>query len=250
MPAYNAHLTLESAMLSVLSQTHSALELIVVDDHSSDDTLSIACDIATRDSRVRVIANDENLGVSRSRLKGIKAASSEWIALLDSDDMWLPEKLEKQVVCQSSTSASLVFTGSGFMDERGKVIDWVLHVPSEMDYEGVLKQNLISNSSVLIERELLLKHLVCRDDIHEDFACWLSMLKSGVVAQGVDEPLLIYRLSSTSKSGNKIHSALMNWRTYRLNGLGMFASIRYMISYTFNGIQKYRAIARAESRMG
>lgn len=191
-----------------------------MDDCSTDLTLELASCIASRDDRVRVIASERNEGVSYSRRKGALAASYEWIALLDSDDMWTPNKLEKQVQLQSDTGARLLYTGSGFMNADGEPIGWVLHVPDGMDYKATLDQNLISNSSVLVDWQLFLAHMVCRDDIHEDFACWLSILKGGELAYGIDEPLLTYRLSASSKSGNKVKSALMNWRTYRFSGLG------------------------------
>lgn len=129
------------------------------------------------------------------------------------------------------------------MNTHGEKINWVFHVPSKVDYRGLLKQNLISNSSVLVRKALYLKYISTdknSDLTHEDFVCWLRMLKDGYIAYGVDQPLLIYRLSSNSKSGNKFKAAKMNWNTYRTVGLSFPASCYYMFWYTVNGLKKYK----------
>lgn len=240
MAAYNAERTIEEAARSVLAQTFKNYELIVINDCSTDATASIVDKLAKTDSRIRLFTNDTNFGVSRTRHKGVENAKGEWLAFLDSDDVWTADKLEKQIKLQRDKKASLLFTGSAFMDEDGKLIDWRLHVPAEIGYRKLLKQNLISNSSVLVRKELYMEHEAIGDEMHEDFACWLGILKKGYKAYGVDEPLLVYRLSVTSKSGNKIKAAKMNWNTYRNIGLNVMSAVYYMIWYMVNGIIKYR----------
>ena len=239
MPAYNAEKTLERAVDSVLEQTYPYLELIIVNDCSKDHTLQIAQAYADKDVRVRVLTNEKNSGVSQTRHRAVEAAKGEWIAFLDSDDAWAPNKIEKQLALHEKQNAKLIFTGSAFMDADGNPIDWQLHVPETIQYKKLLKQNLISNSSVLVEKACYQKHEAIGDDMHEDFACWLKMLKSGITAYGIDEPLLIYRISSGSKSGNKLKAARMNWKTYRATGLNVFTAAYYMIWYTINGLRKY-----------
>ena len=238
MAAYNAEKTIELAIGSVLSQSYRNWELIVINDCSTDKTASLVESIA--DPRVRLIHNEVNSGVSFTRHRGVEEAKGEWIAILDSDDAWAPEKLEKQVQRQIEKNADLLFTASSFMNADGEPIDWVLHAPEEIGYRTLLKQNLISNSSVLVRKALYQAHELQGDDMHEDFACWLRILKSGIKAYGVDEPLLIYRLSSTSKSGNKLKAAKMNWKTYRKVGLNVFEAGYYMVWYTINGLKKYK----------
>lgn len=238
MAAYNAEKTIEKAITSVLSQSYQNWELIVINDCSKDRTASIVESIA--DSRVRLIHNEANSGVSFTRHRGVEEANGEWIAILDSDDAWAPEKLEKQVQRQAEKDADLLFTASSFMNAAGEPIDWVLHAPEVIDYRTLLKQNLISNSSVLVRKALYKEHELQGDGMHEDFACWLRILRSGIKAYGVDEPLLIYRISATSKSGNKLKAAKMNWNTYRAVGLNVFSAGYYMIWYTINGLKKYK----------
>ena len=240
MAAYNAEKTIEQAINSVLSQTYTDFELLVVNDCSKDRTVELVKDIVAKDSRVRLISNVKNSGVSYTRKHGLEEAKGDWIAILDSDDAWEPEKLEKQIELQRRTNADLLFTGSAFMDSEGHPIDWYLHAPKEVTYRQLLKQNVLSNSSALVRKELYAKHYAIGDGMHEDFAIWLSILKKGTKAYGVDEPLLIYRIAKSSKSGNKVKAARMNWNTYRYVGLNLMEAIYYECWYIFNGIRKYR----------
>lgn len=240
MAAYNAEKTIRQAVLSALGQTYNQIELVVVDDCSLDLTVEIVREIAKDDPRIKIFRNESNRGVSFTRKRALIESAGNWIAILDSDDIWRKEKLEKQIKLQKEKEADLIFTGSGFIDEEGSPIDWYLHAPAEIGYRELLKQNLISNSSVLVRRELYSRFYAEDDKMHEDFATWLGIIKAGYKAYGIDEPLLIYRLSKSSKSGNKMNAAKMNWNTYRHIGLNPLESAYYMMWYTVNGIKKYR----------
>ena len=237
MAAYNAQDTIASAIQSVLDQTYSNWELLIIDDCSQDNTVSIVQSFA--DERIRLLVNKKNCGVSLTRKKGLDAAKGDWIAVLDSDDIWEPQKLKKQIELSKLKNAKLIFTGSGFMDESGKRLDWQLHVPKRLTYRELLKQNLVSNSSVLVKKELYKKYYAIGDNMHEDFAIWLGISKEGIIAYGIDEPLLVYRLATSSKSSNKLKAAKMNWNTYRYVGLNPVQSFYYMCWYTVKGLQKY-----------
>lgn len=240
MAAYNAEKTIEQAIQSVLAQTYTKFELLVVNDCSTDNTENIVKRIAAMDSRVKLINNKKNSGVSYTRQRGLCEAKGDRIAILDSDDMWKPEKLTEQIYCMDKNEADLIYTGSAFMDAKGKMINWYLKVPDQISYRQLLKQNLISNSSVLVKKELYKQYYVTDDNMHEDFAVWLKILKSGKRAFGIDEPLLIYRVTKSSKSGNKLKAAVMNWNCYRYVGLDFFQSVYYMCWYTVKGVLKYK----------
>ncbi len=242
MPAYDAEKTLEFAVRSALAQTHGDFELIIINDCSQDKTLEISNRLSKEDRRIKVISNETNQGVSVSRHRGVEVAKGEWLAFLDSDDAWTSDKLEKQLDLQKSTGANLLFTGSGFVNSNGEELDAILHVPEQIEYKKLLKQNLISNSSVMIRKSLYQKHESMGDNMHEDFTCWLKVLRSGETAYGIDEPLLIYRLSANSKSGNKAKAAIMNWNTYRAVGLNIFQAAYYEFWYIINGLLKYRKL--------
>ena len=239
MAAYNAEKTIEQAINSVLSQTYPDFELLVVNDCSTDKTAMLAEAIVKKDDRVRLISNEKNSGVSYTRKHGLEEASGEWVAILDSDDAWAPEKLEKQINLQKKTNADLLFTGSAFMDADGKPIDWYLAAPAEVTYRQLLKQNVLSNSSALVRKELYAKYYAVGDGMHEDFALWLNILKDGRKAYGVDESLLIYRIAKSSKSGNKFKAAKMNWNTYRYIGLNPIEAAYYEGWYMIKNVIKY-----------
>jgi teichuronic acid biosynthesis glycosyltransferase TuaG len=244
MPAYNAGKTLLRAMESVLSQDHGLLELLVIDDCSQDDTAALAQSLAQRDSRVRLLRNQQNGGVSFSRRRGVEAAAYDYIAFLDSDDYWEPEKLTRQLkALEAHPEASLCFTGSAFIDDRGNRSDYVLNVPETLTFQQLLKQNVISCSSVLVRRELMLAHPMVDDrDIHEDYAAWLRILRQIPYALGIDEPLLVYQISTGSKSGNKLKAARMQWRTYRVAGVPLPTAAVSFCAYAVRNLQKYRRI--------
>ena len=240
MAAYNAEKTIESAIRSVLEQSYSEWELIVVNDCSTDKTSEIVTRLMDGDKRIHLINNEKNAGVSITRKNGLECSSGEWIAILDSDDLWAPDKLEKQMKLASEKNAELVYTGSAFISSDGSSINWVLHVPETISYRKLLKQNLVSNSSVLVKKRLYQDYYAVGDNMHEDFAIWLGITKSGCLAYGIDEPLLTYRLAKSSKSGNKLKAAKMNWKTYRYVGLNPVSSTYYMCWYTVKGVLKYR----------
>ena len=239
MAAYNAENTIEKAVMSVIAQTYTQFELIIINDCSTDKTLSIIKKFEAFDKRILLINNPYNRGVSDTRRYGLEKARGEWIAILDSDDAWAADKLEKQIRLQKEKNADLVYTGSAFMDSSGNSIEWYLHVPLEIGYRQLLKQNLISNSSALVRKELYMQYYASGDNMHEDFATWLRILKTGRKAYGIDEPLLIYRFMRKSKSGNKLIAAKMNWNTYRYIGLDVVSRMYYMIWYMLNGLKKY-----------
>ena len=243
MPAYNCENYIRQAVDSVKRQTYPDWELLILNDASSDGTGEAAAKLAMEDQRIRYLENEANLGVAGTRMRGVQMAEGSWIAFLDSDDCWTEDKLEKQMqLIQRVTDAAIAFTGSAFMNEQGEKSSYILHVPERVSYKELLKQNIISCSSVLVKKELVLKYGMPDGDLHEDFALWLQILRDGGAACGIDEPLLIYRVSSGSKSGNKLHAAHMQWKVYRFIGLGVLQASYYMAAYTVRNVKKYRGI--------
>ncbi|MBU5480137.1 sugar transferase [Blautia sp. MSJ-19] len=240
-PAYNCEKYLEEAVNSVLAQTWEDWELLIIDDCSKDKTYFCMQRLAKKDKRIRIFQNPQNSGAAATRNYGIRQAEGEWVAFLDSDDLWREDKLEKQMkVLQKQPDAAFLFAGSAFIEDDGMTIAHVLHVPEKIGRRKLLGQNVISCSSVLIRRELMLKFPMPEEDgIHEDFATWLAILEKVPCAYGVDEPLLIYRRALASKSGQKGKSAHMNWQTYIKVGVPTSQRIFYMASYTFHGLSKY-----------
>lgn len=243
MPVYNASCFLREAIDSVLNQTYTDIELILIDDCSTDNSYDILCEYEQKDDRVRVFKNECNKGVSYTRNFGVSMAQFDYVALIDSDDLWHEDKLQKQLdIISKYPDTDICYTASAFVNTQGEKLDFVFSVPEAVEYRELLKQNIISCSSVLIKHELLKKYPMAHDGMHEDFAVWLSVLKNGGVARGINEPLLIYRVSSKSKSGNKFKSMIMNYRTYEYIGLNFVSRLYYMVYYIVRGIKKHSSI--------
>ena len=245
MAAYNSERTIVRAIESVISQTFTNWELIIIDDSSKDTTKKIVEKYCFRDSRIQVISNEKNLGVAETRNRGVQIAKSEWIAFLDSDDYWEAEKLEYQFkMLKKYPDMGLCFTGSAFIDERGNRSRHILHVPEKVNFDELLNQNIISCSSVLIKTNLMILYpMLSRKDIHEDFVTWLKVLKRIPYAVGVDAPLLVYQVSSGSKSGNKLKAAKMQWNSYRVSKIPVIKAIICFVRYAVRNIVKYKAIS-------
>lgn len=243
MPAYNAEKYIGEAIESVLNQTYSNYELIIVDDASKDQTANIVKKLVVKTDNIRFYQNEKNKGVSYTRNFAISKAYGDWIAFLDSDDKWHKEKLEKQVkLLLDKPNAKLVFTGSAFIDKNSNRYSYILKVPEKISQKELFKQNIISCSSVLTTKEYLQKIQMHGDEMHEDFAVWLQILKFEDFAYGINEPLLLYRITQNSKSANKFKSAKMTFQVYRTSGLNGFRAVYYMIFYTYRSIKKYRNI--------
>lgn len=243
MPAYNAEKYIAESIRSVIKQTYQNWELIVADDCSTDDTSEIVNSFS--DVRIHYYKCVKNSGVAQTRNFGISKADGEWIAFLDSDDLWNQTKLERQIdFILSNTAAKLVFTASAFINENGVRLGYILPAPKTVTTKELLKQNVLSCSSILIAKEYIEKYpFPSGETIHEDYVSWLKILDEIDTAYGINEPLLIYRVSSGSKSGNKLKAAKMQWNAYKEYGLNAVQRAYYMAFYAANGLKKYRRIA-------
>ena len=251
MPTYNARKYVADAIRSVMDQDYANWLLLVLDDGSSDNTCEIVREFMRKDDRIRLLeSTGGHRGVCNARSRGIEAAETPWIAFLDSDDMWLPDKLSTQLRVAHLEQSGFVFTGSAFMDSCGQLLDYILHVPERVGYPGILKQNIISCSSVLIRAELLRDCFKPSDaGICEDFAAWIRVLRDlEQYAVGIDRPLLQYRLSPGSLSSNKLRNAFKVLKTYRACGLSVWETLRAWVYYVHRGLRKYGQIRRAKQQ--
>jgi teichuronic acid biosynthesis glycosyltransferase TuaG len=242
MPAYNCEKHVVEAINSVLAQTYQNWELLVLDDGSKDNTLQIINEFGNKDSRIMPLQNDKNMGVSAARNRGIELASGDWIAFLDSDDIWEPSKLEKQLRVAYENSAEFIFTGSSYINKEGKPFTGIFEVPEKVSYKKLRNQNVISCSSVLVKKKYFENIKMEKDEMHEDYAVWLSILKLGVEAYGVNEPLLIYRISKSSKSGNKIKTIKMTYKVFRFIGVNPIGAVYFMMRHVTASVVKYKRI--------
>lgn len=238
MPAYNAERTIREAIDSILTQSYRDLELIVVNDCSQDGTKGIIEEYVRADERVRLINNEVNSGVSVSRNKAVAAAKGEYIAFLDSDDIWKQGKLEKQLKVMEDNNAVLSYTSSAFIDQDGKPYNYVMEAEEKTTLDTLLRKNLISCSSAMVRASVMKKIRMPGDRMHEDYYVWLKILKKYKYAYGVKEPLLIYRLSSNSKSSGRIKSAVMIYNTYHAVGYNAAEAGFLTLRYTIHSVSK------------
>jgi len=239
MPAYNCERYIDEAINSVLAQTYKNWELLVIDDGSKDATFQILSEFSKNDYRIKPLKNEKNMGVSATRNRGIELASGEWIAFLDSDDIWAPSKLERQLKTADKNSAEFIFTGASYINEDGQPYKGIYEVPEIVSYNKLRNKNVISCSSVLIKKRFFNTIKMERDDLHEDYLVWLKILKLGITAYGINEPLLIYRISINSKSGNKLKTIKMTYNIFRITGIDPFRSIYFVSRNLISSIIKY-----------
>lgn len=241
MPAYHAETTIGDAVSSVLKQTVMDLELIVIDDCSRDNTLAILRQMAREDSRIRVVAGEKNMGVASVRNRAIDLCEGEYIALLDSDDVWHPEKLEKQLQRMKETGADICYTSYALVDDDLRSIRPDYIVPEQVDYPNLLRENVIGCSTVLIRADVLKNHKFRTDFYHEDYILWLELLRAGFRAVGQTEVLTYWRYRENSRSFNKWKSMGNRWRIYRKYlGMSVAESSGVMMHYIYHGIMKYK----------
>ena len=241
IPVYNAERYLKQTLDSVLQQTYTNWEMIAIDDCSKDASFTILNDYANKDKRIKVFKNEVNLKVARTRNKAIELATGEWIAFLDADDYWMPEKLEKQYNCVVENTCSLSYTGTKFIKDDGISADICFKVPNKVTYKDIIKQNKLTCSSVLVKAEIMKKYLFNENDaLHEDYLAWLQILKDEQQCFGVVEPLTVYRLTEGSKSRNKIKVIKMTYKTYRTFGFNPISALWKTFINGINGLKKYK----------
>lgn len=249
MPAYNMERFIDQAIRSVMDQTMTDWELLVIDDGSTDDTCAIVERLACQDCRIRLYRNPENLGVAKTRNRGFELSRGEYVALLDSDDLWLPEKLEKQLALAKRTGAELVYCSYAIVDAGLEKVREDYLVPERADFETLLKENVIGCSTVLLRRELTRDHRFEPAYLHEDYVLWLELLRQGYSAAGCTEPLTKWRLIANSRSFDKRKSAKSRWMIYRdYLHLPLGRRIRCFAAYAAAGMKKYKKSANDKTR--
>lgn len=241
MPAYNAEKYIEQAIRSVQKQTVRSWELIVVDDRSTDKTAEQIRRLAAEDMRIIPVYSETNHGAAESRNIALRQCRGEFVALLDADDVWHPQKLERELERARKTDADLVYSSYAMIDEQGTRCFSDFIVEESTDLQSMLNCNTIGCSTVLMKAKVLEKRPFVTDFYHEDYVMWLSLLQAGCKAVGVRDILVDYRVARGSRSFNKLKSAKNRWRVYRdYLKLPLIPSVKAMVGYAINGLKKYR----------
>lgn len=238
-PAYNTGSLIRETIDSVLAQTYPYWEMIIIDDASSDETCEIIRTYQKNDERIHLIHLEKNQGVANSRNIGLQEAKGRYIAFLDSDDIWLEQKLERQLMFMKNKDIGFSFTQYRQFKESIQQYRKAVDIPQEVDYCSLLKSNVIGCLTVMIDREKIQGFYMIKQR-HEDYIAWLSILKKGFKAYGLQEDLARYRISNNSISANKKRSALWTWNIYRnIEQLPVSKSIYYFVHYFIQAIKKH-----------
>ncbi|MFD4655807.1 glycosyltransferase family 2 protein [Kitasatospora sp. NPDC058444] len=223
MPVHNSAATLGASVRSVLAQTHADVELLVTDDSSTDGSMDLLRDLARQDERVRPQAAREQGGAAKARNLALERARGEYLAFLDSDDMWLPGKVERQLAFAAGGDTPLTFTSYYKVagDHTGEAADFVPNgrvvvARERVTYRDMLVQDHIGTLTAMYDRTVLGTRLMPGMPKRQDYALWLSIMRDGHDARGLKEPLAVYRAGRVgSLSSNKLALVEHNWRLYR-----------------------------------
>jgi teichuronic acid biosynthesis glycosyltransferase TuaG len=238
VPVYNAENFIEKTIGFVEAQTYGVWELILVDDCSSDNSVNIIKNKSQQDSRIKLIKQGKNSGAWAARNIGIDNAKGRYICFLDSDDIWVSEKLAKELEFIKKKKAGFVFTGYEFADEEGNGLGKVVHVPAKITYSQALKNTTIFTSTVMIDRSIIPdKDIYMPQIASEDTATWWNILRPGRVAYGLDLNLVKYRRSAGTLSSNKMTAVKRIWNLYRKHEhLSIARSLYCMVFWAFGAV--------------
>lgn len=216
-PSWNSEKYIKRTIESVQKQTYSNWEMIIVDDCSSDKTVEIVEGIAKKDKRIRVLRQSTNSGAGAARTRAMQNATGRFIAYLDADDIWKPDKLEKQVRFMCEKNCAFSCTSYEVIDNVGKPLHKYVHMLPKVDYIGFLTNNLLQTVGIMVDTEKVDKKYLVMPDIRrrQDAATWLQVLKAGFDCYGLDIVLAEYRRAEGSLSSNKVKAVKGVWNLYR-----------------------------------
>ncbi|MGB4405392.1 MAG: glycosyltransferase family 2 protein [Sphaerochaeta sp.] len=240
IPAYNCERTIRSSVVSALQQSYDVLEVLIADDASTDNTGYVLKDLATEDRRIKIFFLEKNGGVAEARNRLFSEAKGDYIAFLDADDIWEPEKLAKQIALLENSGSDFVYSSYAFMDKDSLAIGKPKIIPTSCNMKDLLKENFILCSSVVMKGSLGKQFKMDGSYSHEDMVYWLTLFQGGCKAVGTSDILVQYRLYDQNRSGNKKKAAQDRWFVYRrfLN-MNIFTSFWYFIIYALHGFNKY-----------
>lgn len=241
MPAYRSERTIAESVNSVIAQTFKDWELIIIVDISGDKTV----ENIPKDNRITVVQNKTRLGLATSRNKGVKLAKGKMVAFLDSDDIWREDKLDKQLAFMYDKNAKISYTASAYIGSN-----YIMRAIERLHFKKLLHRNIMTCSSIIAERELVVKYPFPKGIITEDFAVWLTIVKEVGVAFGLNEPLVSYRLSKNSDSSSKYKMAIKTYRTYRHLDVNPIFATTLIINYAIWVIRKRRLILKGAMQDG
>ncbi|WP_164850282.1 glycosyltransferase [Cobetia sp. ICG0124] len=244
MPNYGYDRRLHAAVDSVLAQSEPVREILISDDASPDGAAArLREDFAaleTGDVEIRILETDTNGGPGRARNRAIAEAQGRYIAFLDADDAWLPEKIERQIAFMQETGAGLSYTGYEMVDEQGNHVSHFAP-PARLTRDDMLRSNSIGCLTAIYDAGRFGRFYMPTIRKRQDLALWLIIIGQLGPAQGMPEPLARYTRRESSVSSNKFKAAAYQWRLYReVLGMDVISASRNFVHYAVNGYAKHR----------
>ena len=225
--------------MSVRQQTYPHWELLIVDDTSTDGTVAVIKSHCQQDDRIHFISKTNHSGIADSRNLCLKMAQGQYLAFLDADDIWHPEKLETQLRFMTEKETGFSYSSYDCIDENGAPLNKTVRTAGNLDYEAYLRNTIIGCSTVMVNKNIVGNVVVPNYRTSEDTATWLDILKKGYLAYAIDEKLVSYRIRRKSASSNKFKASFDLWTVYRRHEkLPFFKAWRYFSCYAFNAIKK------------
>lgn len=240
MPSFNTEKFIAQAIESVIAQSHSLWELIIVDDASEDNSRQIISSYCAKDDRIKLLTVQQRAGAGNARNLAIKATQGRYIAFLDSDDLWLPEKLKTQLEFMQQNSLAFTHASYRLIDENNQHIGEFI-TPEKTTYTDLLKTCSIGCLTVIYDTQRLGKLYMPEIPRGQDFVLWLQILKRIKLAIGMQETLAIYRIRKRFFLPHKLRVAFYHWIIYRkIEKLSLACSCYYLLQYIYYGLKKYR----------
>lgn len=239
IPIYNANQTIQRTLNSVLNQTYTLFEVLMINDASSDNSKDIAFSY-TKDQRFKLISLEKNAGVANARNVGIESSSGEYLCFLDSDDWWESDKLNLQIKKTLDNNLSLSYMSYLRIDEKTSRVLSKVRPPKYLTYSDLLRSNHIGNLTTMIKRSYI-ENTRFKKIGHEDYVFWLDILRKGVTAHliNTESNQCNYLVRDSSLSSNKLKTLKWQWTIYRNNeNLNIFQSIFFTITYIINALKK------------
>lgn len=238
-PNFNSEKFISQTINSAINQTYTNWEMIIVDDVSTDNSVAIITSFCKQDSRIKLHQLPKNSGAAIARNKAISLAKGNFIAFLDSDDLWLPKKLELQLDFMLNNNYALSYTSYEVIDENGILTNKTINCKEKLDYNRMLYSNEIGCLTAMYNKDVLGKIFMPNIRKRQDYGLWLKILKTEEYAFGLTKVLAQYRDRSKSMSDNKVEMLKWNWNLYKnVENLSYFRATYYTMCNVVNKLLK------------
>lgn len=238
-PSYNSEKYIRDTIESVQAQTYKNWEMIIVDDCSKDGSVKLIKNLIKNESRISLITLTENIGAAMARNRALEVSAGRYVAFLDSDDMWVPNKLDVQINYMIENDCAFTYSAYKVCDDSGGNIHGEVSVPTSLTYEQYLANTIIGCLTVVLDTEKFESIRMPNLRSSHDMALWADLLKTIDKAYGINTSLAMYRLVGTSNTANKWRASKEVWSVYRGHlGLSVIVSSFYFVQYAFNAVKK------------